>query len=161
TPGKPFFLYFAPGAMHAPHQAPESWIARFRGRYDEGWEAFRARAFARQQELGVIVRGAELPARPEWIPPWNALGGDERGLYARGRGVSPALRAHTAGAVGRLVAFPGGRGLPDDPVLLLTSDTGAGAEGAPLAPRNAPRFTPARVDAPADLIAHAAELGGH
>src|SRR5262249_36050926 len=111
TPGKAFFLYLAPGAIHAAHHTPAPWLARFRGRYAEGWEAFRARAFARQQELGVIVRGAELPARPEWIPPWNALGGDERRLYARMMEVFAGFLAHTDDAIGRLVAFLRDRGL--------------------------------------------------
>jgi arylsulfatase A-like enzyme len=161
TPGKPFFLYFAPGAMHAPHQAPESWIARFRGRYDEGWEAFRTRAFARQQEIGMIARGAALPPRPEWIPPWNMLGGDERRLYARMMEVFAGFLAHTDDAIGRLVTFLRDRGLLDDTLLLLISDNGASAEGGPLGSRNEHRFTHDLVDDLADLIAHAAELGGH
>jgi arylsulfatase A-like enzyme len=161
TPGKPFFLYLAPGALHAPHQAPEPWIARFRGRYDEGWEAFRARAFARQQDLGVIARGAALPARPEWIPPWSELGGDERRLYARMMEVFAGFLAHTDDAIGRVVGFLRDRGLLDDTLLLLISDNGASAEGGPLGSLNEHRFTHDLVDDPADLIAHAAQLGGH
>ena len=161
TPGKPFFLYLAPGALHAPHQAPEPWIARFHGRYDEGWEAFRARAFARQQELGMIARAAALPARPEWIPPWSALGGDERRLYARMMEVFAGFLAHTDDAIGRVVGFLRDRGLLDDTLLLLISDNGASAEGGPLGSLNEHRFTHDLVDDPADLIAHAAQLGGH
>jgi arylsulfatase A-like enzyme len=86
TPGKPFFLYFAPGAVHAPHQAPAAWIDRFRGRYDAGWEAYRAHAIARQQELGLISRGVALPARPPWVAAWDRLGADERRPYGRAAG---------------------------------------------------------------------------
>src|SRR5215470_7245047 len=111
TPLKPFFLYFATGAVHAPHHVAPAWVSPYRGRFDDGWEAFRARTFARQQELGVIARGAELPARPQWIPPWGELGADERRLYARMMEVFAGFLAHTDDAIGRVVGFLHDRGL--------------------------------------------------
>ena len=68
TPNKPFFLYFAPGAVHAPHQAPAEWIERYAGRFDDGWESLREETFERQLELGVIPEGTELPERPGLDP---------------------------------------------------------------------------------------------
>src|SRR5262249_29872634 len=121
TPGKPFFLYLAPGAVHAPHQAPASWIDRFSGRYDDGWEAFRARAFARQQELGAVQRGAPLPETPPWIERWKDLPADERALYARMMEVFAGFLAHTDDAIGRVVAFLADAGLLDDTLLVLLS----------------------------------------
>jgi arylsulfatase A-like enzyme len=161
TPGKPFFLYFATGAMHAPHQAPVDWIDRFRGRYDDGWEAFRERAFARQQEIGLIRTGAELPARPRWIAEWSRVPAEERRLYARMMEVYAAFLAHTDHQIGRVTGFLRDRGLLDDTVVLLLSDNGASAEGGPLGSHNEHRFTHDMVDDPVTLIARAEELGGH
>jgi len=73
APDKPFFLYFATGAAHAPHQAPATWIERYRNRFDDGWEALRERVFARQLELGVVPRGTTLPERPSWVDAWAPL----------------------------------------------------------------------------------------
>jgi arylsulfatase A-like enzyme len=161
TPGKPFFLYFATGAMHAPHQAPADWIDRFRGRYDEGWEAFRERAFARQQEMGLLRGGAELPARPRWIAEWSRLPAEERRLYARMMEVYAAFLAHTDHQIGRVLEFLRARGLLDDTLVLLLSDNGASAEGGPLGSHNEHRFTHDLVDDRETLLAHANELGGH
>ncbi len=82
-PDKPFFLYFAPGACHSPHQAPRGWIERYRGRFDAGWDAWREATFARQQAMGVLPPGAELSPRPEWVPAWDSLPPDERRVFAR------------------------------------------------------------------------------
>ncbi len=76
-PDKPFFAYFAPGATHAPHSVPEEWSARYRGRFDAGWDALREETFAKQKELGVIPENAELTARPDEIPAWDDMD-DER-----------------------------------------------------------------------------------
>ena len=161
TPGKPFFLYFTPGAMHAPHQAPDEWIARFRGRYDGGWEAFRDGTFTRQQELGIICAGAALPAQPPWIPRWRDLPDSERKLYARMMEVYAGFLAHTDHQIGRLLGFLRERALLDDTLVLLISDNGASAEGGPQGSHNEHRFTHDLLDDPAQLLARAGELGGH
>jgi len=161
TPGKPFFLYLAPGAMHAPHQAPAAWIDRFRGRYDDGWDAFRERTVARQQELGLIARGVPLPPRPPWVAAWDGLDPDERRLYARMMEVFAGFLAHTDDAIGRVVRFIESSRLLDDTLLIVLSDNGASAEGGPLGSRNEHRFTHDLVDERDDLLAHVDELGGH
>ena len=149
TPGKPFFLYFTPGAMHAPHQAPDAWIERFRGRYDAGWEAFRDGTFARQQELGMVRAGAPLPERPPWIPRWHELPEGERKVYARMMEVYAGFLAHTDHQIGRLLGFLRERALLDDTLVLLISDNGASAEGGPLGSHNEHRFTHDMLDDPA------------
>ncbi len=161
TPGKPFFLYFTPGAMHAPHQAPDAWIERFRGRYDAGWEAFRDAAFARQQEMGVVRAGVPLPERPPWIPAWSALPEGERKLYARMMEVYAGFLAHTDHQIGRVLDFLRDRALLDDTLVLLLSDNGASAEGGPRGSHNEHRFTHDLLDDPQQLAARAHELGGH
>ena len=161
TPGKPFFLYFTPGAMHAPHQAPDAWIERFRGRYDAGWEAFRDTTFARQQELGIVRAGAPLPEQPPWIPCWRDLPDGDRRLYARMMEVYAGFLAHTDHQIGRVLGFLRERALLDDTLVLLISDNGASAEGGPLGSHNEHRFTHDLLDDPAQLAARAHELGGH
>lgn len=161
TPGKPFFLYFTPGAMHAPHQAPDPWIERFRGRYDAGWEAFRDGTFARQQELGIVRAGARLPEQPPWIPRWSELPPGERSLYARMMEVYAGFLAHTDHQIGRVLGFLRERSLLDDTLVLLISDNGASAEGGPRGSHNEHRFTHDMLDDPAELAARAHELGGH
>src|SRR5690606_25936060 len=76
-PDKPFFLYFALGACHAPHHAPREWIDRFRGRFDDGWDAWRERTHARQLELGIVPPGTRLTERPPWVQEWSSLSADE------------------------------------------------------------------------------------
>ncbi len=81
TPGRPFFLYFATGATHAPHQAPASWIERYRGAFDDGWEAFRQRAFDRQLEQGLVPGGTILPDRPDWVAAWSEPAAPTNGAW--------------------------------------------------------------------------------
>jgi len=100
-PGKPFFLYFALGAMHAPHHVAPEWVAPYRGAFDDGWDAWRARCFSRQLESGVVPPGTTLSERPQWVSAWDALSDDERrmnGPPARGvRRLSHPHRCHRSG----------------------------------------------------------------
>ena len=73
APNKPFFMYFAPGAMHAPHHVTAEWRQAFDGAFDMGWEAYREEVFARQKSMGIIPADAELTARPDWVPAWDTL----------------------------------------------------------------------------------------
>src|SRR5215204_4883807 len=83
APAKPFFLYFATGAMHAPHHVPKEWADRYAGAFDDGWEAYREKAFARQKELGVVPADAQLSRHDPDVKPWADCSADERRLYAR------------------------------------------------------------------------------
>ena len=103
APDKPFFLYFATGAMHAPHQVPKEWIDKYRGKFDEGWDKAREETFARQKELGVIPATAELTQRPKELPAWDGLTADQKRLYARQMEVYAGFLSHTDHEVGRLL----------------------------------------------------------
>src|SRR5262245_32733601 len=94
APEKPFFLYLATGAAHAPHQAPGTWIDRYRGRFDDGWEVLRDRVFGRQLDLGVVPRGATLPDRPPWVDAWATLPDAHRRLFARQMEVFAGFVSH-------------------------------------------------------------------
>lgn len=128
-PDKPFFLWFTPGACHAPHQAPAAFIEPYRGRFDGGWDHWREEVFARQIASGLLPAGTELSARPSWVPAWDDLSADERRLYARMMEVYAGFLTHTDAEVGRLLSFVERLGELDDTVVVLMSDNGASAEG--------------------------------
>src|SRR5262249_21871291 len=131
-PDKPFFVYFAPGATHAPHHVPAEWSAKYRGRFDDGWDAQRERTFARQKELGVIPADAELPARPSEIPGWEDMPDDLKPVLARQMEVYAGFMEHTDHHVGRLIdALAELEILDDTLVYCIIGDNGASAEGTP------------------------------
>ena len=102
-PDKPFFVYFAPGATHAPHHVPTEWSDKYKGRFDDGWDALREETFARQKELGVVPADAELTARPEEIPAWDDMPDDLKPVLARQMEVYAGFMEHTDHHVGRLI----------------------------------------------------------
>nr|WP_175279036.1 arylsulfatase [Prescottella equi] len=130
TPDKPFFLYFAPGATHAPHHVPQQWAQRYRGRFDDGWDVLRERIFARQKELGVVPADAELTRRHDAIPAWDEM--DERLLPVLRRQMEnyAGFLEHTDHQVGRVVEEVDRIGALDDTlVFYVIGDNGASAEG--------------------------------
>jgi arylsulfatase A-like enzyme len=160
TPGKPWFCYFATGAMHAPHQAPAEFIDAYRGRFDDGWVAWREATFARQVAAGVVPEGTTLTERPSWVPEWEALPAAERRLYARMMEVYAGFLTHTDAQIGRVLDFLRATGRLDDTLVLLISDNGASAEGGPTGSFNEHRFTHDRLDDLDDTIARVDDLGG-
>jgi arylsulfatase A-like enzyme len=129
-PSKPYFLYMAPGATHAPHQVPAEWIARFRGQFDQGWDVYRQQTMERQKRLGVVPANAELTARPASLPAWSSLSADQRRLYARMMEVFAAFTAQTDYEMGRLLDAV--RAQPDADntlVFYIAGDNGSSAEG--------------------------------
>lgn len=128
-PEKPFLLYYTPGACHSPHQAPQSWLDHYRGRFDEGWDVWRDRCFARQLELGVIPPTTALSARPDWVPAWDELSDDERRVSARFMEAFAAMLSHTDAQIGRFVDHLAATGDLDNTVLMVLSDNGASSEG--------------------------------
>jgi arylsulfatase len=129
-PDKPFFVYFAPGATHAPHHVPAEWSDRYRGRFDAGWDALREQTFARQQELGAIPPDAELTARPQEIPAWDDMPDALKPVLARQMEVYAGFLEHADHHVGLLVDALAGMELLDDTlVIYVTGDNGASAEG--------------------------------
>jgi arylsulfatase A-like enzyme len=129
---KPFFLYYAPGATHAPHHVPTEWSDRYRGQFDDGWDALRERTLARQKELGVVPPDAELTARPAEIPAWDDMPAELRPVLARQMEVYAGFLEHTDHHIGRLVDALSDLGILDDTlVYAIIGDNGASAEGTP------------------------------
>jgi arylsulfatase len=128
---KPFFLYFAPGACHAPHQAPPQFIEPYRGRFDCGWDAWREQVFARQTASGLLPPGTELSPRPSWVPAWETLSAQEQRLYARMMEVYAGFLTHTDAQLGRVLDVIEELGEADNTMVLVMSDNGASAEGGP------------------------------
>lgn len=159
-PDQPFFLYLATGAMHAPHQAPGEWIDAEAGRFDDGWDAWRDRVFARQIEMGIVPDGTTLPERPGWVPEWSSLSADQRRLYARQMECFAGFMAHTDHQIGRVMAFLDELGEADNTIVMVLSDNGTSAEGGPMGSHNEHRFTHDLLDDPADSVERIDELGG-
>ena len=157
---QPFFLYFCTGACHSPHQAPRSWIERYRGHFDEGWDVWRERTYARQLASGVIPAGTELSTRPDWVPAWDELPDANREVAARFMECFAGFLSYTDSQIGRVVAFLKEIGELDDTVIVLVSDNGASAEGGRDGSINDIRlsnFDPANI---AEMHAHIDEIGG-
>ena len=159
TPDKPFFVYLATGAQHAPHQVPAEWIEPYRHQFDQGWERWRQEAFERQLELGVVPEGTTCTPRPPWVQDWESLPPAERALYARMQEVFAGFLTHTDHQIGRLVSALETRGLLDNTMILLLSDNGASAEGSSIGSINEGRFT-LGLDRLEDNLANIDELGG-
>jgi arylsulfatase len=131
SPERPFLLWFAPGACHAPHQAPRDYIERYRGHFDQGWDRWREEVFDRQVASGLLPPGTRLSERPRWVPAWDSLSTEQRRLYARMMEVYAGFLTHTDAQVGRLLEFIESIGELDDTLVLVMSDNGASAEGGP------------------------------
>jgi len=132
VPEKPFFLYLAFGATHAPHQAPPEYLAKYRGCFDRGWDAVRDEWFARQKSLGVVPANTNLPPRNPGVRPWADLSADEKRLALRLQEAFAAFLDHTDTQIGRLVQFLAGIGRLENTLLLVMSDNGASQEGGPI-----------------------------
>ncbi len=129
-PDKPFFMYFAPGACHAPHHVPKEWIDKYKGKFDQGWDKLREEIFARQKKLGVVPGDAELTKRPEEIPAWDQMPKELQPILARQMEIYAAFLEHTDHHVGRLVdALEDLEVLGDTLVMYIIGDNGASAEG--------------------------------
>ncbi len=127
---KPFFMYFAPGATHAPHHVPKEWADKYRGKFDQGWDRLREETFARQKELGVISPNAELTKRHAEIPAWNDMPDDLKPVLARQMEVYAGFLEHTDHQVGRLVSALEDLEILDDTLIYcIIGDNGASAEG--------------------------------
>ena len=131
-PDKPFFVYYAPGATHAPHHVPAEWSAKYKGKFDQGWDKLREETFARQKELGVIPQDAELTARPKEIPGWDETPDEMKPIFARQMEVYAGFMEHTDHHVGRVIDVLEELDLLEDTlVYVIVGDNGASAEGTP------------------------------
>jgi arylsulfatase A-like enzyme len=129
-PDKPFFMYWAPGATHAPHHVPPEWSAKYAGRFDDGWDVLRERIFARQMELAVVGPGAELTGRPDEIPAWDDMDDQLKPVLTRQMEVYAGFLEHTDHQLGRLIdALEDMEILDDTLIFYIIGDNGASAEG--------------------------------
>lgn len=129
VPERPFFLYLAFGATHAPHQAPDENLAKYRGKFDEGWDVWRQRVFERQLELGVIPPNTQLAPRNPGVKPWDDLTDDEQAFACRLQEAFAAFLDHTDAQVGRLLDALEAQGEIDNTLVFALSDNGASQEG--------------------------------
>lgn len=130
TPAKPFFVYFAPGATHAPHHVPKEWIAKYKGKFDQGWDKLREETLARQKALGVVPPDTKLARKPEAIKDWNNLSANERKLFTRQMEVFAGYGEYADFEVGRVVQALEDMGQLDNTLIFyIVGDNGASAEG--------------------------------
>ncbi len=130
TPDKPFFLYFATGATHAPHHVPKEWIAKYKGQFDRGWDAYREETLKRQKKLGVVPANTVLARKPKAIKEWDKLTPKEKKLFARQMEVFAAYGSHTDHEIGRLVKAIEDLGVMDNTLFIyIVGDNGSSAEG--------------------------------
>lgn len=132
TPEKPFYLYFAPGATHAPHHVPQEWIAKYKGQFRGGWDKLRQETFVRQKKMGIIPKNAQLTPRPKEIPAWDAMNSDQKRLFERQMETFAGFAEHTDYEVGRLIDRLETIGELDNTLFFyIVGDNGASAEGGP------------------------------
>ncbi|MEZ0357474.1 arylsulfatase [Mycobacterium sp. SA01] len=160
APGKPFFLYFATGAMHSPHHVHRSWADAYAGQFDVGWDTWRDQVFARQLAEGVVPTGTTLTERPDWVPAWTTLTADERAVYARMHEVYAGFLSHTDSQIDRLIRTLEDMDVIDNTLILVMSDNGASAEGGVAGTSNEHRFTHRVPESPADNLDRLPDWGG-
>lgn len=130
SPDKPFFMYYAPGATHAPHHVPKEWIEKYKGKFDQGWDKMRELTLERQIKMGIVPENTKLAPKPADIKDWETLTADEKRLFTRQMEVYAAFAEHTDSEVGRLIATIEKLGIMDNTVIIfIAGDNGASAEG--------------------------------
>ena len=129
SPDKPFMMFWAPVAMHSPHQAPPEYIEKYHGKFDMGWDEARKKIHKRQLEMGIIPKGTKLTKRADEIPAWKSLNKEEQKLYARQMEVFAAMLTHVDEQIGRILAAMERTGTLDNTIIFVTSDNGSSGEG--------------------------------
>jgi arylsulfatase len=160
APNKPFFMYFATGAMHAPHHVPKEWADKYQGMFDDGWDAYREKVFARQKELGIVPQDAELSRHDPDVQDWDTLPEEERRLYARMMEVYAGFLEHTDFHIGRLLDFLKKIGEFENTLIMAISDNGASAEGGPTGSVNESNFFNNVPESVEDNLKAIDDLGG-
>jgi arylsulfatase A-like enzyme len=130
APDKPFFMYYAPGATHAPHHVQKAWAEKYKGRFDEGWDKLREMTLERQIKLGLVPAGTKLAPKPADIKDWDKLSADEKKLFTRQMEVYAGFAEQTDYEAGRLISTIKELGILDNTVIIfIAGDNGASAEG--------------------------------
>jgi arylsulfatase A-like enzyme len=159
-PAKPWFCYFATGACHSPHQAPTDWIARYRARFDDGWDSARQRILERQKSLGIVRPHTELSPRPEWVPAWDSLSTHERRVHARYMEAFAGFLSHADAQVGRVLDWLERLGELDNTLVMVMSDNGASSEGGPVGSLNDVRLWNGLPRTVEEAVERIDEIGG-
>ena len=161
TPDRPFFIYFAPGATHAPHHVPKEWIEKNKGRFDQGWDKLREETLARQIALGVVPAGTPLASKPEAIKDWDSLSPDEKRLFARQMEVYAAFGEYCDHEIGRLFGAIEETGQLDNTLIFyILGDNGTSAEGGMEGMFSEMTYFNGVQETVADMLAHYDEWGG-
>lgn len=159
-PTRPFLLWLALGATHAPHHVTPEWVEPYRGQFDAGWDAWRHATLDRQIRSGIVPTGTELPSPSPYVPEWDGLGAAERRLYARMMEVYAGFLSHADAQIGRVLAALDELGERDDTVVVLVSDNGASGEAGPHGSVSEFRFAQGRDEDLSLNLRLADELGG-
>jgi arylsulfatase len=161
TPDKPFFIYFAPGGTHAPHQVPADWIAKYKGKFDQGWDKLREETLARQKALGMVPADAILAPKPEGIKDWDKLTADEKKLFAHQMEVFAAYGEFTDHNAGELIRAIEKTGQMDNTLIFyIAGDNGASAEGGFNGLFNEMSYFNGAPESVEDILKHYNDLGG-
>jgi arylsulfatase len=158
---KPFFIYFAPGAAHAPHQAPREWIDRYKGKFSMGWDRLREQTFKRQKAAGIIPQDTVLPPMPDRVPRWASLTADEKKIFERQMEVYAGYLAHTDHEIGRIIETLKKNGEFDNTLIFyIVGDNGASGEGNRNGSLNSLAFYNGVEEDPQYVLENIDKLGG-
>lgn len=161
SPDKPFFLYYAPGATHAPHHVPKAWAEKYKGKFDQGWDKLREMTLERQKKLGIVPQNTKLAPKPQDIKDWEKLSADEKKLFARQMEVYAGFAEQTDYEAGRLIATIKDLGVMDNTVIIfIAGDNGASAEGQMNGMYSEMTYFNAVPETVPDMLKHYDEWGG-
>lgn len=161
TPDKPFFVYFAPGATHAPHHAPKAWADKYKGQFDMGWDKLREQTFERQKRIGVIPADSRISPRPKEIPAWDSFSPKEQRLFARQMEVFAGFAEHTDHEIGRMVDHLESIGQLDNTIIIyIAGDNGSSAEGGAYGTTNEMAALNSAPDTVDQMLTHYEDWGG-
>jgi arylsulfatase len=161
TPDKPFFLYFAPGATHAPHHVPKKWIEKNKGKFDQGWDKMREETLARQIELGLVPKGTKLAPKPKAIRDWDTLTADEKKLFSHQMEIYAGFGEYADTEVNRLVQAIEEMGQMDNTLIFyIVGDNGTSAEGGMNGLFNEYSYFNGAPESVEDILKHYDDLGG-
>ncbi|HYV13450.1 MAG TPA: arylsulfatase [Pyrinomonadaceae bacterium] len=160
SPNKPFFIYYAPGATHAPHHVPAEWRDKYKGKFDQGWDKVREETLERQKKLGVVPANTKLGPKPKDIKDWDTLSADEKKLFTRQMETYAGFAEHTDNEVGRLYSAVEEVGQADNTLFIyIVGDNGASAEGQMNGAYNEMSFFNGAPESTADMLKHYDEWG--
>ncbi len=157
---KPFFLYFATGACHSPHQPPPRWREHYQGRFDLGWDSWREQIFRNQISSGILPAGTALSKRPDWVPAWDSIDGAEQQVAARFMECFAGFLSHADEQLGRVLDFLADLGDAANTIVVVVSDNGASSEGGPIGSINDVRLTNLDPATTEEMRARIDEIGG-